>query len=289
MIKKAVVSLALAAALLFCAAALADTQVVCTFYPLSIFAGNVLSDVEGVSVVTLAPAGTGCLHDFQLLPGDMKKLSGAACLVINGAGMEDSFLPLIRKERADLPLVDCSQGIGLIGEGEEVNAHIWLDARNAAQMVMNLGEGLAALLPDSEAQIMDNARAYADRLNALHEEMSAAARGFANRDIATFHEAFPYLAGELGLRVAASVTVDPDEAPSPREIARIVETVSALPVCPLFAEPGVESDAMNVVVRETGHPVYTLSPVTDGDGHLTDYEDQMRENMQTLLTALGSL
>ena len=41
-------------------AARAETTVVCSFYPLRVFAENVLLDVPGVRLETLAPAGTGC-------------------------------------------------------------------------------------------------------------------------------------------------------------------------------------------------------------------------------------
>ena len=114
MMKRILAALCLTALLLTSAALAENVTVVCSFYPLRVFAENVLRDVPDVSLQTLAPAGTGCLHDFQLLPGDLRALEGAKCLIINGAGMEDQFLPLLKKELSALPLVDCSAGITLI-------------------------------------------------------------------------------------------------------------------------------------------------------------------------------
>ena len=273
---------------LSCPALAEPATVVCSFYPIRVFAENVLKDVPDVTLQTLAPAGTGCLHDFQLLPGDLRALDGAKCLVINGAGMEDQFLPLLRKEMSALPLVDCSAGIALIEEEHGPNPHIWLNALNARQMALNMGEGLAALLPEHAERIRANAAAYADRLTALHDELAAQLGGLPCRDIVTFHEAYPYFAEEFGLRVVASVTVEPDETPSPRMIAETVELVRACAVCPLFSEPGVSSDALQVIASETKQPVYELSPITDGDGSADDYERAMRKNADTLLEALGT-
>ena len=263
-----------------------SVTVVCSFYPVRIFAENVLRDVPGVRLETLAPAGTGCLHDFQLMTGDLKKLDGALCLVINGAGMERTFLPLLTKERSDLPLVDCSGGIELMSEDGEDNPHIWLSPFLAAKMVRNLGSGLSALMPGQADLILKNTRQYAETLESLGEEMRSALSAFSGYPIVTFHEAFPYFADAMGLRVLAAVTVEPDETPSPRLIARTVSLIREAGGCPLFSEPGVRLDALNAIARETGCPVYELNPVTDGANLPEAYESAMRDNLHTLLEAL---
>ena len=286
--KKFLAALCLLALLLSSAALAEPVAVVCSFYPIRVFAENVLTDVPDVTLETLAPAGTGCLHDFQLLPGDLRALEGAKCLVINGAGMESQFLPLLQKEMSALPIVDCSEGIRLIEEDEGPNPHIWLNALNARQMALNMGAQLAALLPEHAEQITANAAAYAERLTALHDELTGLLSGLPARDIVTFHEAYPYFAEEFGLNVVASVTVEPDEAPSPRMIAEAVDRIKRYPVCPLFSEPGISSDALEVIARETKQSIFELSPITDGDGTAGDYEAGMRQNAKTLKEALGA-
>ena len=270
------------------AAGAESVTVVCSFYPIRIFSENVLRDVPGVSLETLAPAGTGCLHDFQLMTGDLKKLDGALCLIINGAGMEQSFLPLLTRERSDLPLVDCSDGIELMKEDGEDNPHIWLSPFLAARMTRNLGEGLAALLPEHRETILKNAETYAESLETLGQEMRDTLSGFAGASIVTFHEAFPYFADAMGLNVLAAVTVEPDETPSPRLIARTVSLIREAGGCPLFSEPGVRLDALNAIAQETGSPVYELDPVTDGENDPDAYGTAMRKNLETLTAALSA-
>lgn len=264
-----------------------ERVIVCSFYPIRIFAENVLQGVPDVRLETLAPAGTGCLHDFQLQTGDMRRLDGALCLIINGAGMEQSFLPLVTRERPALQVADCSRGIEIMTDNGEDNPHIWLSPALAAQMTRNMGESLALLLPENAERILENAETYAQALDSLGEEMRQALAPARGRAIVTFHEAFPYFARDLGLTVLACVTEEPDETPSPRMIARTVELVLAQGGCPLFAEPNVRMDALDVIARETGCPVYELDPVTDGETAADAYQTRMRQNLRVLLEAFG--
>ncbi len=112
-----------------------------------------------------------------------------------------------------------------------------------------------------------------------------------NRQIITFHAAFPYFARAYGLEVVAVVNHEPGDALSPAQLAELVRTVRELGQPPLFTEPQYDDMAAQTLARETGAPVYTLDPVVTGpetDVPLTLYEDTMRENLNTLLQALGT-
>ncbi len=282
-----------------CAAQAEETRLVASFYPVYILAENVLRDVPNVSLTSMTAPSTGCLHDYQLLTSDMRALSGAAGFLINGAGMEASFLPEIQAQLPGLAIVDCSQGVALIAEDAEhaqehpdhdhgeYNAHIWLAPQNAIQMVRNLESGLSALLPQQAEKIRQNAEEYIARLEALDAELAAAIAALPRKQLVTFHEAFPYFAKAYGLEVAAVVALEPDEPLSPRMLAQVVEIVRAAGNPPLFADPQYASAALTAISQETGAPIYTLDPLVTGDGGLTAYEDAMRSNLATLQQALG--
>ena len=290
------------AALLLCAPGLASAEtVVASFYPIYLFARNLLDGVGGVEVASLAEPTAGCLHDYQLQTGDMKALARADVFLINGAGME-GYLEGVFEAFPALPVVDASQGVTLLedcsdhGHDEDghdhdhaFNAHIWLDAGNAIQMVSNLAEGLIDQLPRHADAIAANRDAYVARLTALDAELTATLSDLPHRDIITFHEAFPYFAEAYGLHVAAVINRDPDDALSPRQLAELCKTVQALGAPPLFVEPQYEDMAAATISRETGAPLFTLDPIVTGpaDAPLTHYEDVMRQNLAVLLEALG--
>lgn len=283
-----------------CGAAAEDISVMATFYPVYVLAENVLDGVEGVSLSSMTPPSTGCLHDYQLLTSDMRALAKAQALLINGAGME-AFLDDVTGQFPNLTVIDCSLDVDLIAEEEdeeadhdhdhdhgEYNAHIWLAPENAVQMVKNLRDGLSALLPDQAERIAANADAYIARLSALDAELRAAIAPLPRKEIVTFHEAFPYFARAYGLEVAAVVALEPDEPVSPRMLKEVIEKVKAAGNPPLFSEPQYENAALRTVAMETGAPVYELDPLVTGDGAKTAYEDVMRKNLQVLLEALGN-
>lgn len=297
--------------LLMPAAALGET-VVTSFYPIYLFTLNLLEGVDGVEVRNLAAPGTGCLHDYQLSTGDMKALANADVFLINGAGME-SYLAFAMEAFPELQVVDASQGIELLAEGGldnhddldgqdnqdgqgdhdhdhgDFNAHIWLDAENAQQMVRNLAQGLMEACPAQAEAIAANRDAYLARLSALDKELTEGLQAVAGKEIITFHEAFPYFAKAYGLTVAAVVAREPDTALSPRELAGLVALIREKGNPPLFTEPQYEDAAAKTLSQETGAPIYTLDPVVTGPDSsipLTLYEDSMRHNMQVLLEAL---
>ena len=293
-----------AALLLFLSPVLACAETVVTsFYPIYLFALNLLNGIDGVEVANMAEPGTGCLHDYQLQTGDMKLLARADAFLINGAGME-GYLSGVFDAFPALPVVDASAGVHLLedcadhdhdhdehdGHDHAFNAHIWLDAGNAIQMVNNLADGLTAALPVHAEAIAANREDYIARLTDLDAELEAALSAVPHKDIITFHEAFPYFAEAYGLHVAAIINRDPDDALSPRQLAELCKMVITLGTPPLFTEPQYEDMAAQTIVRETGASLYNLDPIVTGpatDAPLTLYEDVMRQNLAVLLEARG--
>lgn len=272
-----------------------ETVIVTSFYPMYVFTQNVAQGIDGVSVVCMADQSVGCLHDYQLQTRDMVVLEGADALVINGGGMEQ-FMDKVISLRADLPVINASEGIQMLcgGEheghapGEEIlNAHVWLDPELAIIQVGNIADGLAAADPANAAAYQANAAAYIEKLSALDEEIAQQLAPFAGSRIITFHEAFAYFAEAYGLQVAGMISQDSGEEPSTRQIAETCDLVLSLGVKALFVEPQYPTRSADTIARETGASVYTLDPVVTGDGTPESYESIMRENARVLTEALA--
>jgi zinc transport system substrate-binding protein len=255
-----------------CGAAAEDISVMATFYPVYVLAENVLDGVEGVSLSSMTPPSTGCLHDYQLLTSDMRALAKAQALLINGAGME-AFLDDVTGQFPNLTVIDCSLDVDLIAEEEdeeadhdhdhdhgEYNAHIWLAPENAVQMVKNLRDGLSALLPGQADRIAANADAYIARLSALDAELRAAIEPLPRKEIVTFHEAFPYFARAYGLEVAAVVALEPDEPVSPRMLKEVIEKVKAAGNPPCFPSPSMKTPPCAPWPRKPARPCTNWTP-----------------------------
>ena len=96
--------------------------VVTSFYPMYIAALNIVDGVEGVRLENLSEPQTGCLHDFQLTPEDMKLLSTADVFVINGGGIE-SFMSDVAKAYPKLDVVEACEDVELLSEDNADSDH----------------------------------------------------------------------------------------------------------------------------------------------------------------------
>ena len=273
-----------------------------SFYPIAIMALNITDGVEGVAVESMAQQQTGCLHDFQMTTADMKKAETADAFLINGAGME-GFLDKISDQLPELPVIDSSTGIPLIASGEDhhhdggeghdhdqedYNPHLWVSITNCMEQVRNLSEGIIALDPEHEAEYRENTETYLEKLSALRDKMHSALDHVKNKDIITFHEAFPYFAEEFGLHIAAVINREPDSQPSAKELADTIRLVRETGVKALFVEPLYPETSADIIAAETGAQVYVLDPAVSGEWDKNAYLTAMESNLQVLEQALNS-
>lgn len=155
-------------------------KVVATFYPVYLIGLNIAGQAEDIEVNSLTELNTGCLHDYQLTTEDMKLISDADVLIINGGGME-SFMRDITENYPELDIIDASQGITMLKEdyesyGEEEasdesnaaaetaaekeaggkpgisngNPHVWLNPQLYIKQIENVRDGLVNYLTTSD-------------------------------------------------------------------------------------------------------------------------------------------
>jgi zinc transport system substrate-binding protein len=214
-------------------------------------------------------------------------MSEADILIINGAGME-SFTDKVVSQLPELKIIDASRDIPLIkGEGDEYNPHVWVSITNAILQVKNIGEQLALLDPAHADQYKANTEAYAAKLEDLRLRMHQIIDGSSNRDIITFHEAFPYFAREFNLNIAAVIEREPGSEPSAAELARTIEIIKETGAKVIFAEPQYPAKSAETIARETGVKIYILDPAATGELEPDAYIKTMEKNMDTLREALN--
>ena len=136
------------------------------------------------------------------------------------------------------------------------------------------------------AKYKENTSAYIEKLEAQRTKMHLALDPLKNRDIVTFHEAFPYFAQEFNLIIAGVIEREPGSAPSAQELAETIDQVKSLKVKALFAEPQYPAKSADTIATATGAKVYTLDPVVTGPMEADSYINIMDSNLKTLQEAL---
>lgn len=277
--------------------------IVTSFYPMYISTLNIVKDIPNVEVLNMTTPQTGCLHDYSLSTKDLKTLSNADILIINGAGME-SFLDDVIDEYSDLKIIEASKGIDLIEDTEhddhtedhdhedhdhDVNPHVWVSISKNIEEVSNIAEELSSLDPNHANEYQHNANEYIAKLENLKTEMHSTLDNIAHKDIITFHEAFPYFAEEFGLNIVGVIEIEPDSEPSAKEVENIISIINEKNIKALFTEPQYSSKIADTIAKETGASIYTLDPIVTGDSNEKAYNDyiiKMQENLNTLKEAL---
>ena len=276
-----------------------NLTIVTSFYPIYLHVINITKDIPNVQVVNMTQPQTGCLHDYQLTPNDLKTLDGADIFVINGGGME-GFLDKVVSQLEPMNVIDASKNMEFIHEDghdhheeddhdHEINAHVWVSITGAIQQVEEIAQQLGALDGARKKEYDANAKEYIEKLEELKGEMHAALDHVPHKNIVTFHEAFPYFAKEFRLNIVGTVVVESGDEPSAKDLAKIIEDIKQHDVKAIFAEPQYESKAAEVISKEAGVKLYILDPIVTGEARedqIDQYLITMRENLKTLEEAL---
>ena len=288
-----------------------DFVVVTSFYPMYIATMNVIGDTEGVTLKNLSEPQTGCLHDFQLTPADMKLLSTADVFIINGGGIE-SFMEEIAKQYPELVIVEACEGVELLCETEahghehetsamvgdeiqnsnshadhnhDVNAHAWMSVANYRKQVENIASGLAKAAPQMSEGFLANAGAYDRKLEELQVEQEALLTLTQGTEAIMFHCAYDYVAEDLGLEVAFCMDLDEERQVSAGEVAEVLGVIQEHGVKYIFAEALYGTSMCEMVQKEADVQVIYLDPLNRGEYEADSYLEGMRNNLKLIREA----
>lgn len=279
-----------------------DFVVVTSFYPMYIATMNVIGDTEGITLKNLSEPQTGCLHDFQLTPADMKLLSTADVFIINGGGIE-SFMEEIAKQYPELVIIEACEGIELLCETEahdhdtelhqdeedshevhkrDVNAHAWMSVANYRKQVENIASGLAKASPQMSERFLANAGNYERKLEELLIEQEALLALTQGTEAIMFHCAYDYVAEDLGLEVAFCMDLDEERQVSAGEVAKVLGVIREHGVKYIFAEALYGKSMCEMVQKEADVEVVYLNPLNRGEYEADSYLEGMRNNLKLI-------
>ena len=265
---------------------------------------------DNVSVTSLVPKG-GEVHTFDPTPSDVRRLTDADLVVLNGLGLDEWLANLVKDAGTDAPVVELAEDLegvayldGGHGEeqgaateeasgahaGEEVNPHLWLNAAYAAKYAERIAEALAAADPDHAADYEAGLAAYAkvladldarakDKLGAIPE---------ANRTVISFHDAFPYFAEAYGLTIDGTVVDAPGQDPSAGDVSALIKAIKDKGIQAIFAEAQFNDDLVRTIADETGAVVVSdLYTDSVGDAPADTYVGMMEWNIEQVASALS--
>lgn len=270
-----------------------NISVATSFYSLAYFAKIVGGDM--VAVRNLTPPGVEP-HDFEPSPRDLVFLSKADLFIYNGA----LFEPWVEKWRAggfveSRQLVDIAtelvnRDVVLKEYHGEIDPHLWLDPLIAQREIEVIRDVLSKIDPSHFNTYQLNAERALQRLASLDEHLRIGLQSCALHDIIVSHEAFGYFAGRYGISATAIAGISPEEEPSSKELARMVDLARAKKIKFIFFETAANPRLAETVAREIGGGTLVLNPIEsltqDEVQSGEDYFSLMEKNLINLRIAL---
>lgn len=296
--------------------------VVTSFYPMYIAALNIVDGVEGVRLENLSEPQTGCLHDFQLTPEDMKLLSTADVFVINGGGIE-SFMSDVAKAYPKLDVVEACEDVALLSEDDadsdhnhdhdadtesdsdhdhdheadaesdsahdhdhgDENAHAWMSVPRYRTMVQTIASRLAEKDAKHADEYYANAKAYDAKLAVLEEKINSIKSLTNGQNIIIFHETYAYVADDFSMNACYLLDLDEERSVSAGEIKQVIGAIKDDGVSVILAEELYGKSMGDTVSRETDVHVIYIDPLNRGEYDKDSYLDGMEHNIELIKEA----
>lgn len=296
--------------------------VVTSFYPMYIAALNIVDGVEGVRLENLSEPQTGCLHDFQLTPEDMKLLSTADVFVINGGGIE-SFMSDVAKAYPKLDVVEACEDVALLSEDDadsdhdhdheadtesdsdhdhdheadaesdsahdhdhgDENAHAWMSVPRYRTMVQTIASRLAEKDAKHADEYYANAKAYDAKLAVLEEKINSLKSLTNGQNIIIFHEAYAYVADDFSMNECYLLDLDEERSVSAGEIKQVIGAIKDDGVSVILAEELYGKSMGDTVSRETDVHVIYIDPLNRGEYDKDSYLYGMEHNIELIKEA----
>ena len=263
----------------------AQTKVIGTTKSVTALTKAVLSSIPGYQTEVLLGDLAGCPHDYSLTPADMKRLSGAKIIVINGGGMEGFLEGVIKRACPNAKIVDASKGIlpqpktgcknptHCKHNHSHHNEHILVSPAMTARAIHAIGSQLRAINADNPKvaeQISKNVLQYYQQLQKLSQMYSNFARTVpqGKKRVLIQHSVFEYLLKEAGFEVKGTIFNHDSQEPSASDAAKLIRRIRKEKIFAIIAEPGKNSKMTERIAREAGIPIIYLqaTPKNDSPG-----------------------
>jgi len=248
-----------------------------TILPLQYFVEQLAGDHFRVNV--LIPPGVSH-HNYDPTPRQLQEMETSKALFVNGQlGFETAWIPKIRSNYKDLPIIDLSTGVTLItsegGEGEHGHdeageseghehegayPHYWMSVTEARKMASTMAGGLIQADPAFRATIEKNLDLLTRRLDSLGSAMSNRLQSLSHRSFLIFHPALTYLARDYQLK-QYSMELGGKE-PTASHFRDLVQLAHNEDIHTIFIQKEYDQENAQSLAREIQATIVVIDPMS---------------------------
>jgi zinc/manganese transport system substrate-binding protein len=256
--------------------------------------GAIAREVLGGGEVTVLARPTQDPHFVDAKPNLILDLNRADALLAMGLDYEIGWLPvLVRGARnaaiqlggpgyvdastmiapLEVPSGRVDRSMGDIHPGG--NPHFTLDPRNGVRIARGLAERFGRLDPAGQQGYVNNAEAFARRLEARIADWQRLMAPHQGAGVVTYHKSFVYFTSWLGLQEVDELEPKPGIPPNPPHIAEVVARMRARKVNAILQERWYPSSTASVVAQQTGAKLVLIAGMTPIGGSYIDHIDEV--------------
>ena len=243
-------------------------------------------------------------HTFEPVPSDVKYISEADLIILNGLNLETPTEKLA-KARAKKGSKILKLGDNTITKKDWIfdfsfpedkgdpNPHLWMNVAYAMKYAELVRDKLIEINPENSAYYKKNASKFLQRLNQLDKAIFTAVKTIPekNRKLLTYHDSWAYFAKRYGMTVIGAIQPSDFAEPSPKDIAAIIDQLRSEEVPAIFGSEVYPSKVEEQIAREA--KIKHITTLRDDDlpgkpgSKEHTYIGMMLENMRNMMPALG--
>jgi len=267
--------------------------------PLVVCSASIFADMtvvisgDLVRVESVVPIG-GDPHIYEPTPDDVRLVSQADLVLINGLTFEGWMNELIANSGTRAKTVTITEGIGTIESEEYANSsdpHAWMTAANGVRYAENVRDALIELDPFNKEVYEFNAGLYIQQLQDLDAEIFRQIESIPadRRILITSHDAFRYFGRHYGIQVEAALGTSTDAEVRTDDVNRLTNIIRDSGVPAIFVETTINPKLIRQIATDNeviiGGNLYADS-LGEPDSPAGTYVGMLKYNVSTIVAAL---
>lgn len=248
---------------------------------------------DKVTATSIVPIG-GDPHTYTPKPSDVKLVSEADIILINGLTFEGWIQELIDNSGTNAEIVLITEGITPITSQKYQNAadpHAWMDASNGLIYVQNITEALKAFDPLNIDYYQANYQTYSSQLKDLdgYIKRQIATIPDSQRVLITSHDAFQYYGRAYNVKLNAIMGISTESQAQTKDVVRIGKVIRENNVKAVFIESTINPRMLQTIAKDynvkIGGELFSDS-IGDEDSEAPTYLKMLKHNTDVITNAL---
>jgi zinc transport system substrate-binding protein len=252
-----------------------------TIYPIYDMVKNIGGDK--INLHQIIPFGQEP-HSFEPTPKDIIQISNSQIFIYTGLGVDLWATNLGDIAKKGDKFINLSSVSNIDGN----NPHFWLSVENMRKMADEITQRLIKFDEKNRVFYKNSLIAYTEKLDKMDEKFKEGLKNCKLDTIVVNHNAFSYLAKSYNFKSFSIMGISPDNKPSAKTIADIIDLVREQKMTTIFFEELASDSVISSISQETGAKVDSLSPLGNVPPEKveTGYINLMYQNLEKIEKAL---